>query len=221
MSVAGGGLRTQTTLAGIFDGHLKKWSSAAFRVWIKSNWLDPNLAEKMPASVPINAHNWRQRKFFLSEMTQCFENPVIRIVRWFSQHLQCLFNKFFGKIWGKNGANFPNLSIKMAERVGFEPTIELPLYSISNAAPSTTRPSLRFRLRQSNNILRFQEKIKANPEKKSKKMAERGGFEPPVEFDPYDGLANRSFRPLRHLSASVRDMSYTILRFPDKIKAKT
>ena len=32
-------------------------------------------------------------------------------------------------------------------------------------------------------------------------MAERGGFEPPVEFDPYDGLANRSFRPLRHLSA--------------------
>ena len=39
-------------------------------------------------------------------------------------------------------------------------------------------------------------------DKKAKKMAERGGFEPPVEFDPYDGLANRSFRPLRHLSAS-------------------
>ena len=38
----------------------------------------------------------------------------------------------------------------------------------------------------------------------SVKMAERGGFEPPVEFDPYDGLANRSFRPLRHLSASVQ-----------------
>lgn len=35
-------------------------------------------------------------------------------------------------------------------------------------------------------------------------MAERGGFEPPVEFDPYDGLANRSFRPLRHLSAVFR-----------------
>ena len=51
-------------------------------------------------------------------------------------------------------------------------------------------------------------------------MAERGGFEPPVEFDPYDGLANRSFRPLRHLSASVQKMFYTILRFPEKIKAK-
>ena len=51
-------------------------------------------------------------------------------------------------------------------------------------------------------------------------MAERAGFEPAVEFDPYDGLANRSFRPLRHLSASVHNMLYTILRFPKKIKAK-
>ena len=32
---------------------------------------------------------------------------------------------------------------KMAERVGFEPTVEFPLHSISNAAPSSTRPSLR------------------------------------------------------------------------------
>ena len=31
-------------------------------------------------------------------------------------------------------------------------------------------------------------------------MAERGGFEPPVEISPYDGLANRCFRPLSHLS---------------------
>jgi hypothetical protein len=31
-------------------------------------------------------------------------------------------------------------------------------------------------------------------------MAERGGFEPPVEVSPYDGLANRCFRPLSHLS---------------------
>ena len=32
----------------------------------------------------------------------------------------------------------------MAEREGFEPSVELPLHSISNAAPSTTRPPLRF-----------------------------------------------------------------------------
>ena len=30
----------------------------------------------------------------------------------------------------------------MAERVGFEPTVELPLHSISNAAPSTARSPL-------------------------------------------------------------------------------
>src|SRR5208283_4500902 len=33
-------------------------------------------------------------------------------------------------------------------------------------------------------------------------MAERGGFEPPVQFYPYNGLANRPFRPLRHLSVA-------------------
>ena len=32
-------------------------------------------------------------------------------------------------------------------------------------------------------------------------MAERGGFEPPVRFYSYNGLANRRFRPLSHLSA--------------------
>src|SRR5213594_2107183 len=31
-------------------------------------------------------------------------------------------------------------------------------------------------------------------------MAERGGFEPPIGFNPYNGLANRRFRPLSHLS---------------------
>ena len=36
----------------------------------------------------------------------------------------------------------------------------------------------------------------------SKKLAERVGFEPTVQFNPYDDLANRSFRPLRHLSFS-------------------
>lgn len=32
-------------------------------------------------------------------------------------------------------------------------------------------------------------------------MAEEGGFEPPVEFYPYDGLANRCLKPLGHPSA--------------------
>jgi hypothetical protein len=33
------------------------------------------------------------------------------------------------------------------------------------------------------------------------RVAERGGFEPPVRFDPYGGLANRWFQPLTHLSS--------------------
>ena len=31
--------------------------------------------------------------------------------------------------------------------------------------------------------------------------AERGGFEPPVQFNPYDSLANYWFQPLTHLSS--------------------
>ena len=31
-------------------------------------------------------------------------------------------------------------------------------------------------------------------------LAERGGFEPPERFNPFNGLANRRFRPLSHLS---------------------
>ena len=42
-------------------------------------------------------------------------------------------------------------------------------------------------------------------------MAERGGFEPPVQCYPYDGLANRSFRPLRHLS----EISSLMKEIPD------
>ena len=32
-------------------------------------------------------------------------------------------------------------------------------------------------------------------------LAERGGFEPPVELTPYDSLANCWFKPLTHLSS--------------------
>ena len=36
-------------------------------------------------------------------------------------------------------------------------------------------------------------------------LAERGGFEPPVRFYSYNGLANRRFRPLSHLSTGPGD----------------
>ena len=31
-------------------------------------------------------------------------------------------------------------------------------------------------------------------------MAEKGGFEPPIRFNPYTGLANQRLQPLGHLS---------------------
>ena len=42
----------------------------------------------------------------------------------------------------KKGKKNPALGTGEAESEGFEPSIELPLYSISSAAPSTTRPAL-------------------------------------------------------------------------------
>ena len=35
-------------------------------------------------------------------------------------------------------------------------------------------------------------------------LAERGGFEPPVQFNPYGSLANYWFKPLTHLSKVSR-----------------
>ena len=40
----------------------------------------------------------------------------------------------------------------MAEREGFEPSIEFPLYTLSKRAPSTTRPSLRLAGSHQNNM---------------------------------------------------------------------
>jgi hypothetical protein len=37
---------------------------------------------------------------------------------------------------------------EVAERVGFEPTVEFPLHTLSKRAPSTTRTSLRFESQQ-------------------------------------------------------------------------
>src|SRR5687768_405799 len=39
-----------------------------------------------------------------------------------------------------------NAKSKLAERVGFEPTVRFPVHTLSKRAPSTTRTSLRFRI---------------------------------------------------------------------------
>jgi hypothetical protein len=54
---------------------------------------------------------------------------------------------------------------------------------------------------------------RAPPERRTRLKTERAGFEPAVGFNPYDGLANRSYRPLRHLSTRL-----TIADLPPKRK---
>ena len=43
-------------------------------------------------------------------------------------------------------------------------------------------------------------------------VAERGGFEPPIQFNPYNGLANRRLQPLGHLSCLVLSLFVLLLR---------
>src|SRR4030095_14613983 len=50
---------------------------------------------------------------------------------------------------GRSSRVFLASERRLAERVGFEPTVEFPLHTLSKRAPSTTRPSLRFRINNS------------------------------------------------------------------------
>ncbi len=59
--------------------------------------------------------------------------------------------------------------------------------------------------------LRYIPNYKVLPVYYFKTSAERVGFEPTVQFNPYDDLANRSFRPLRHLSFIIRAAKIHIL----------
>ncbi len=45
-------------------------------------------------------------------------------------------------------------------------------------------------------------------------IAERQGFEPWVSVSTYDDLANRSFRPLRHLSSNLfKELNFSTVRW--------
>ena len=72
---------------------------------------------------------------------------------------------------------------KMAEGVGFEPTVQLPVHGISSAAPSATRPPLRVRI-----------------------LAEGRGFEPPRDLRPYPISSRTPSTGLGHPSAT--DINY-------------
>ena len=85
-------------------------------------------------------------------------------------------------------------------------------HSASLTSTSVTAPRIKVRLarvsvsrshpRQQANLSRAQT-LSEGPHRR-RKLAERGGFEPPVQCYLYTGLANRPYRPLRHLSESRR-----------------
>ena len=76
----------------------------------------------------------------------------------------------------------------LAERVGFEPTIQFPVYGTSNAAPSAARPPLHtWPLRRSSIVeIRLRcypvGQITRPPGRVKHGMAERVGFEPTVPY---------------------------------------
>src|ERR1700741_2174660 len=74
----------------------------------------------------------------------------------------------------------------MAEGVGFEPTVRVPVHGISSAAPSAARPPLR---------------VTVTPEG-AIKLAEGRGFEPPRALRPYPISSRTPSTGLGHPSAS-------------------
>ena len=75
----------------------------------------------------------------------------------------------------------------------------------SNSSLSCEVGMARFELATSWSQTRRDNRATLHPERKNSflranLLAERVGVEPTVQFNPYDDLANRSFRPLRHLS---------------------
>jgi hypothetical protein len=85
----------------------------------------------------------------------------------------------------------------MAEGVGFEPTVQLPVHGISSAAPSATRPPLLVG-------------CWLHPDRGPGKMAEGRGFEPPRDSRPYPISSRTPSTGLGHPSASMLSIVYRV-----------
>ena len=110
----------------------------------------------------------------------------------------------------------------MAEREGFEPSLESPLNSISSAAPSTARPSLQkgrimypqplYRGKQSWLAIRS---LVQNPRSKAlQPLHAQADAALPINFQhlDFDRIADRQFvaHVLHPLLANLRDMHHAI-----------
>src|SRR4029450_11426843 len=98
----------------------------------------------------------------------------------------------------------------MAEGVGFEPTVELPLHGISSAAPSATRPPLptspTLRLRAST----ARPSALSPPKAFERNLAEGRGFEPPRDLRPYPISSRTPSTGLGHPSAPLLSSTYLV-----------
>ncbi len=101
----------------------------------------------------------------------------------------------------------------MAEGVGFEPTVQLPVHGISSAAPSATRPPLR---NKGNLTVDIPDPGAPEPcegasrckVKKKQNLAEGRGFEPPRDLRPYPISSRTPSTGLGHPSAPFTIFSF-------------
>src|SRR6266498_1170171 len=100
----------------------------------------------------------------------------------------------------------------MAEGVGFEPTVELPLHGISSAAPSATRPP--FRPHTAYGLIDCPTLGRWSPAKAPRgakaKLAEGRGFEPPRDLRPYPISSRTPSTGLGHPSAPLLSSTYLV-----------
>ena len=85
---------------------------------------------------------------------------------------------------------------RMAEGVGFEPTVQLPVHGISSAAPSATRPPLPSGRRDRQPAHHSKPQIRH-----TSNLAEGRGFEPPRDLRPYPISSRTPSTGLGHPSA--------------------
>src|SRR5437867_4745993 len=107
----------------------------------------------------------------------------------------------------------------MAERVGFEPTIQFPVYGTSNAAPSAARPPLhraccavhfdqKWPLFNTYSTYRLpQTSTEISSDVGSSSVWRRGWDSNPRSSCPDSGFRDRPIRPLSHLSSEPQVIS--------------
>ncbi len=157
-----------------------------------------------------------------------FERPTSTSAGWRSIQLS------YGRIEEAGTLANPPPGLRMAERVGFEPTVPFPVHALSRRVPSATRPPLRSPASLAFGSLRGTGR--AAPRRafdpcicfarlRLLSLASRAGWRrgrdsnPRYGF-PYAGLANLCLQPLGHLSVRHRQPPARAARIPSEAGAE-